>query len=175
MSRDLKYYLDLPYEIHVETDFDEGKRVYYAYISELGKHACYGKGDTIQAAVRELEATKKTVISYYLEKGVPIPEPHPKSEDELPSGNFVVRTSPLIHRQLIEQANRLGISMNLYVNQLLAQHLQSEDIKACVERLTTVLGKMEKTCEDLQHFRSWYGEIREERQVRAPTKRARIR
>ncbi len=75
----LEYYMSLPYEIHINRDYneDEKKDIYYAYISELGKHACYGQGYTIKEALSSLELEKEDIISYLLEKGTPIPEPIP--------------------------------------------------------------------------------------------------
>jgi len=123
MSKDIKYYMELQYKIHIETTYDEDEKekVYYAYIAELGKLSCYGRGNTIEEALKSLEDEKSEVIKYYLEKGIPIPEP--ELEKELPSGNFVVRTTPLLHMQLAEQAKRAGVSLNLFVNNLLAQNL----------------------------------------------------
>jgi predicted HicB family RNase H-like nuclease len=125
MNKNLQYYLKLPYDIHIETVYDEiaKEKVYYAYIDELGRFACYGEGRSIKEALKSLEEVKKDLISYYITKGTPIPEPEPKIEKELPSGNFVVRTAPLLHMQLAEQAKRAGVSLNLFVNNLLAQNL----------------------------------------------------
>ncbi|KPK95549.1 hypothetical protein AMJ80_04980 [bacterium SM23_31] len=129
MLNSLKYYLELPYDVHIETHIVEGKNVYYAHIEELGKHACYGKGSTREKALRSLDETKKNIISYLLKKGKAIPNPAPRIDEDLPSGNFVVRTNPHLHQQIAEQAKSLGISLNLYVNQLLARNVLFEEVK----------------------------------------------
>lgn len=67
--------MKLPYEVLIETEFDEGKRVYYAYINELGMHACYGKGYTREEALKSLDEIKVDIISYLLENNKPIPKP----------------------------------------------------------------------------------------------------
>lgn len=129
MSKDLTYYLNLPYEIRIETDIDEGKKVYYAYISELGRHACYGKGNTREEALSSLDEVKKDIIASYLEHNNPVPEPSAPIEDILPRGKFVVRTNPIIHKRLLDQSRQMGISLNLLVNQLLVHNAQSVELK----------------------------------------------
>jgi len=52
-----------------------------------------------------------------LEDGDPIPEPRPEEEY---SGKFVVRVPRSLHRQLVEEAERDGVSLNQYVNVALA-------------------------------------------------------
>ena len=50
--------------------------------------------------------------------GQAIPEPAPKEEY---SGKFVVRLPRSLHRQLVESAEREGVSLNQLVNVALAQ------------------------------------------------------
>jgi len=151
MSKDLEYYMELPYPIHIETTYDEDEKekVYYAYIAELGKLSCYGRGNTIEEALKSLEDEKSEVIKYYLEKGIPIPEP--ELEKELPSGNFVVRTTPLLHMQLAEQAKQAGVSLNLFVNNLLAQNLANYQLSEIKDYFDLKFNEMQDCFEQSKH------------------------
>jgi hypothetical protein len=48
---------------------------------------------------------------------MPIPEPRPEEEY---SGKFVVRVPRSLHRELVETAEREGVSLNQYINVALA-------------------------------------------------------
>ena len=145
MSEDIKYYLNLPYDIHIETDSEDGKPVYYAYILELGKHAWYGKGYTREEALKSLDEAKKDIIEYSIENNKPIPEPSRKIDEELPSGKFIVRTNPIIHKQLLDQSKEIGISFNLLVNQLLVRNSIITDVKNLISE------KFKELFEDQYH------------------------
>jgi len=56
-----------------------------------------------------------------LEDGNPIPEPAP---DEDYSGKFVARLPRSLHRQLVETAEREGVSLNQFVNVALARAVE---------------------------------------------------
>jgi hypothetical protein len=53
-----------------------------------------------------------------LEEGIPIPEPRPEEDY---SGKFVVRVPRSLHRELVEHAEREGVSLNQYINVVLAR------------------------------------------------------
>ena len=57
-------------------------------------------------------------IEIGLEEGQPIPEPFTA---EAYSGKFVVRVPRSLHRQLVEAAKQEGVSLNAYVNVVLAK------------------------------------------------------
>lgn len=59
----------------------------------------------------------KDCISDMEQNGEDIPEPISLRHY---SGRFIVRTTPDMHRQLVLQANEAGISLNRYVNSILA-------------------------------------------------------
>jgi predicted HicB family RNase H-like nuclease len=118
-NKDLKYYLDLQYNIILENIEDEGQSSYIAYTNELGKYACYGQGESYIEAMQNFLKEKNDFIEFLFKTGETIPEPK-KEENERFSGFFNVRTSPIIHANLVTQAKELGISLNLYLNQILA-------------------------------------------------------
>lgn len=121
MKKDLLYYKRLNYEIHIEQETDENEIWFIAYCDELGRGSCYGTGTTPQEALENFMKDKNEFIKILYDEKKPIPEPRPREETEsMLSGTFNVRTSPQIHGLLSQQAKERGISLNLYVNQLLA-------------------------------------------------------
>jgi len=136
MKKDLLYYKRLNYEIRVEQEKDGLESWYIAYCEELGRGSCYGTGDTPQEALSRFMEDKNEFITYLYESGKPIPEPESKDDSENPlSGIFNVRTSPQIHGLLARQAKEQGVSLNLYVNQILATASQSQEMKQFMNRL----------------------------------------
>ncbi len=118
-NKDLKYYKNLEYNIIVEKQLMNGESWYIAYTNELGKFACFGRGESQAESVKSFLEEKEVFIEYLYNEGKNIPEP--KNEDVLKfSGFFNVRTSPNIHANLVYQAKQMDISLNLYLNQLLS-------------------------------------------------------
>ena len=72
MEKDLNYYMKLPYRIVYEQDED----IWYAYIPELGRRACYGQGRTKEQALESLNLVKEDIITYCLEHNLSIVEPY---------------------------------------------------------------------------------------------------
>lgn len=144
-QKDLTYYKNLEYKILVERIDEDEQSGYIAYTNELGKYSCYGQGDTQAEAIDNFLIEKDEFIEYLFKNGESINEPE-YYEDY--SGIFNVRTSPLIHAKLVTQAKQMNISLNLYLNQILAgvtEKRASENV---------VLDKIGELCckMDSQHF-----------------------
>ena len=130
-KKNLEYYLGLVYDIVVHKEEMDGEIWYTAYSKELGKFSCYGKGATPAEAIESFNEQKNDFISYLFEEGKEIPEPNSLNEViEKYSGFFNVRTSPIIHARLVEQANEMGISMNLYTNQILSAAVEKKGVES---------------------------------------------
>jgi antitoxin HicB len=56
-----------------------------------------------------------------LEEGIPIPEPRPEADY---SGKFVVRVPRSLHRELVQRAEEEGVSLNQYINVVLASSVE---------------------------------------------------
>lgn len=76
---------------------------------------CLGQGDTIDEALAELAANEEEWLKTAAELNMRIPEVTVESMEAY-SGKFVVRVSPVIHREASECAKKQGISLNQYVN-----------------------------------------------------------
>ena len=135
-KKNLNYYLNLVYDVIVHKEKMDEETWYTAYCKELGKFSCYGKGETPADAIESFNEQKADFITYLFEEGKEIPEPNCINEViEKYSGFFNVRTSPVIHAKLIEQANNMDISMNLYLNQILSAAVEKKGIECSLTDL----------------------------------------
>lgn len=76
---------------------------------------CLGQGDTIEEALAELDVNEEEWLKTAAELNMRIPEVSVESMEAY-SGKFVVRVSPVIHKEASECAKKQGISLNQYVN-----------------------------------------------------------
>ena len=118
------------YSVILEKRWDEDKKEHYyiAYHEEISRYGCYGRGRTPTEATKSLDRERYDLFAILMDKGVPIPEPSTDDRESLPSGKLLVRMDPILHRRLNAQAKRMGISLNLLVNRLLAQNSVSEGL-----------------------------------------------
>lgn len=125
-NKNLKYYLELNYDIVIKK-IDKYDEVFYqATTKELDSLTFYGTGDTVEEAIKSLNDVKEELFPYYIEKGLEIPEPVTE-ERGLPSGKFLVRTSPVTHSKLLKQAKKSKQSLNAYINSIFEKACSSED------------------------------------------------
>ncbi len=75
MEKDLKYYLNLPYQIDIQTIPEEEGGGYMARLPQFGELGIIGDGDTETEALADLEQTKRRRFEAYLAQGRQIPEP----------------------------------------------------------------------------------------------------
>jgi predicted HicB family RNase H-like nuclease len=121
MNKDLKYYLNLPYKTVLEYEPDD--KTWVAYCPDLGRGTCYAIGESKLEALRLLEESKKIILEYALEEGKEIPEPALIDDEDLPSGNFIIRVPKTTHRKLKVEAENEGVSLNQYVLSVLSEHI----------------------------------------------------
>ena len=113
MFKDLKYYLNLKYQLIIKQD-DDG--TYFAQYPDL--KGCMTCGDTIIDVAELAEDAKRTWIETALEENIQIPEP--KKEIDY-SGSFRIRMPKSLHQSLADEAKKEGISMNQYCIYLLSK------------------------------------------------------
>ena len=113
MEKTVDYYVNLPYTIELQHDQEEG---WFVRVKEL--RGCTSQGDTAEEALNMIQDAMLAWLEVALEDGLPIPEPRP---EEGYSGKFVVRVPRSLHRELVEQAEREGVSLNQYINVVLAR------------------------------------------------------
>jgi predicted RNase H-like HicB family nuclease len=91
---------------------------------------CASFGDTIEAAVRNLNETKELWIRGRIDAGQPVPEP---SQIEDFSGKFVLRIPRGLHKSLDREAKRQGVSLNQYVLHLLSERHATSKVEQALE------------------------------------------
>jgi antitoxin HicB len=109
----MEEYLKLPYTLEMIQQSDGS---WFVGIKELP--GCISQGDTPADAVEMIHDAMRAWIEVALEDGMPVPEPQ---ADEEYSGRFMVRVPRSLHRQLVQTADRQGVSLNAYCIAVLAQ------------------------------------------------------
>src|SRR5438874_1755331 len=112
-GRALEDYLAMQYPLQVIADPDGG---YVAIFPDLP--GCMTQAETLDAIPAAAEDARRSWMSAVYEDGEEIPLP---SYPEEYSGKFVVRLPRSLHRQLAEEAERQGVSLNQHVLTLLAR------------------------------------------------------
>ena len=124
----LDYYLGREYPFQVIASEDGG---YVIRFPDLP--GCITQAETPEEIGPMAEDARRVWIESAYADGEPIPEP---TTDDQYSGKFIVRIPRSLHRQLAEQAEREGISLNQYVGTLLAERQVRRSVKAA-DRLVT--------------------------------------
>ncbi len=111
-SKTVEYYLGLPYTIELWRAPEGG---WVVQVKELP--GCVSQGETAEEALAMIQDAMEGWLAVALEMGDQIPEP--RAEESF-SGKFMVRMTRSLHRQVVEQAEREGVSLNQYMNTTLA-------------------------------------------------------
>ncbi len=115
-KRTVEDFLKLPYTIEVIRDEGDGFSGYFARVVELP--GCMTQADTFEELGEMIEDAMRGWITVALEDGQDIPEPRPV---ESYSGKFIVRVPKSLHRELVEAAEREGVSLNMFVSTVLGK------------------------------------------------------
>jgi len=74
MKKGLDYYDGLPWRVIIDPERqDDGRIIYVASHPEL--EGVLGTGDTLEAALADLHAARRSMLEALLAEGYPIPEP----------------------------------------------------------------------------------------------------
>jgi antitoxin HicB len=108
-KKDLAYYMALPYTIQIQPTVDSSGAYYVATVVEL--EGCKSHGDTQEEAMKMIREAMELYLDVRLESGLSIPEP----DDHQYSGRWLQRAPKSLHKQLMEEAKREGVSFNQYI------------------------------------------------------------
>lgn len=108
----LDYYMNLDYPI---TFYKAPEGGFVAEIEDLP--GCLTQGETPEETLKNIEATRRDWIETAYEDEVDIPTPRTDTEY---SGKFNIRIPKSLHRKLVMQAAREGVSLNQYVESILS-------------------------------------------------------
>ena len=114
-------YLELPYTIEVLKDEGDNYSGWFARVVELP--GCMTQADTFAELSEMVREAMAAWIEIALEDGETIPLPC-SVEDY--SGRFVIRIPKSLHKELVEMAEREGVSLNTYVNVALGKTVGQE-------------------------------------------------
>lgn len=107
--KNVKEYLDLPYNYIIQPVNDESGFYYHAKILELD--GCQSTGDTFEEAFKNLKEAMEGWIETKLEAGFEIPLPVGYEDF---SGKFLIRIPKSLHYKLTLEAEQEGVSLNQY-------------------------------------------------------------
>lgn len=126
-TRDLTYYLSLPYAVEIRPLSDADGGGFHACIPRLGRYSAVGDGETAEAAYADLRAALPSLISGWLTEGVSIPEPDAAPEEPATfySGKLALRVPKSLHARVAARARREGVSINQFIAITLAQEIGS--------------------------------------------------
>lgn len=124
VNRTVEGYLKLPYTIEITHDQGEKYSGWFAKVKEWP--GCMTQADTFEELGEMIRDAMRAWVETAIEEKLDIPEPHPAEEY---SGKFVVRISKSLHRELVEAAEREGVSLNAFVNTTLAKEVGAQQAR----------------------------------------------
>jgi antitoxin HicB len=111
-TKDLNYYLNIPYTFTVKPDLDDGG--FIAEFSDL--QYCVGTGDTIDKAINDAMIAKEGWIKSAYADDIIIPEPITEEFN----GRISLRIPKSLHRKINELAKKEGVSANQLLSNLIS-------------------------------------------------------
>jgi len=124
IHKSVEYYMNLPYKIEIIPDEDGG---YFVKVKEL--EGCMTEADTLEELFEMIEDAKRSWLEVAIEENMEIPMPEVMEEEKY-SGRILVRLPKYLHRELIENAKKEGVSLNTYIVSLLSkENAKSELIR----------------------------------------------
>lgn len=137
-TKNLEHYLSLSYPIELRRNPEHGG--YFAFHPDL--EGCMAEGATAEEAIANLGDSRELWLELRFKKNYPIPEP--LDEDEF-SGRISLRMMSSLHSKLAKEAARRGISLNLLINTVLAEHAggaaHATELAEAVASLQAVAGE----------------------------------
>lgn len=108
--------MNLPYSKIIQEIRDESGHYFYGKVLELD--GCQSTGDTLEELNANLTDAMEGHIEVMIENDMEIPEP---INEESLSGKFVIRVPKSLHRRLVIEAEKEGVSLNQYAVYKLAK------------------------------------------------------
>jgi antitoxin HicB len=111
----IRHYLNLPYRVVLSRDELDQERPWRAAVEELA--GCEARGTTAADAAGRIPAALADWVANAHAAGREVPEPR-RPRDY--SGKLLLRMSKTLHAELAQAAERDEVSLNAYINLLLA-------------------------------------------------------
>ena len=122
----LDFYLDQDYSFLFAPDEDGG---YVGKVMELP--GCITQGETIEETIEGLKDACECWIRSAYEENIEIPLPRSNY-----GGKITLRMPPSLHRDLAQSAISEGVSLNSYINNLLAREDALNRVMVSLNRIT---------------------------------------
>lgn len=106
-KKDLKYYLNLPWQFEF-TKHPDGR-----YSARVVGLSCYSGGNTMEEATKEIQEALEFYLESCIEDNLPITEPY---DIEKANGRISIRTTKATHLKLIRLAQDQDVSISHLVN-----------------------------------------------------------
>ena len=116
-----------------------------AWIPLLGRGAFMVDAETAQDAINELEELRRSRYDMVIESGQTVPIPDDSDEEPLPSGKWLVRTTPVLHRKLQEAAAAQNVSLNAYCNQALERAVTADLLGGLMDQVQRLAAALERS------------------------------
>lgn len=132
----------LRYPITLRQLSEEEGSGWLATIPMLGQAAFAADGETADEALQELEALRRDLYEDVVASGQPIPMPQDVTEEKkMPSGKWIMRTSPRFHAEMQEAARISGLSFNAYCNHVLERGHATLSMHRAAQEVMQVIAK----------------------------------
>ena len=117
MTKDLEYYMNLPYSYIVE--WSDADNCYLGSIVELEKNMTCG--DTPEEVIKNLKEALEAYVNTSLANNMEIAEPIKLADFK---GNITYRTTSAKHYRLAKTAKIKGVGINALIDQAVEEKLQ---------------------------------------------------
>lgn len=111
-TKDIQYYLNLPWTYTVETTRENGELLYIVHVNELPGIAT--DAASLEEAMELIKKAMKGAFKLYLKQGDEIPEP---VDPDKFKGNIAYRTTSSRHYKLFKEAQRHKQSLSEFIDQ----------------------------------------------------------
>lgn len=119
-SKDLEYYLNLPWTYTIETEAHEGSSYYIIRVNELP--GICTDSEKLDEGMREIKELIACAIEIYKEKGEPIPEPVNR---EAYKGRILYRTDSERHFLIARTAQTMHKSISKTLDVIIDKGLEN--------------------------------------------------
>jgi len=135
-TKDMAVLLSRKYPTEVYFIEEEGGEGYYfACLPDFGSSTCSATGDSAEEALSRLSEVREAVIRHLVESGSPVPEPSRAPFECVELQQMPIRIPKDMHDQIKRAAKQSGLSLNAYVQRVLAEHLVLRTVEVKVQHL----------------------------------------
>ena len=103
---------------HGKVDFDEEAEIFHGEVINV-KDVITFEGKSVEELKQAFQDSVDDYLAFCEERGEEPEKPY--------SGRFLIRTDPELHKRIAFEAKKKGKSLNLYVNEALANYAEAKE------------------------------------------------